>query len=259
MADEIALVEERVVAWRQRHPVLRFVAIGLLSLLLLLSAAIWMLDSGPGHRLIVDRIGALRPSSGLRIRIGRIDGSIWNRAKLRDLRLYDSQGLFLETPELDLDWRPAAWIANKLWIRRAETELLILHRLPKLKPSAKKGPLLPGFDIHLGRLKIERLRLEPPVAGKRRNCCAIRSPGSPLTSFPALTALPVPCARACFRIRSTRLRCRSTSGTPPASRGTSAGRSCSATSTAPGLAAAAPPPIATCTTFNTKRTAARPQ
>jgi translocation and assembly module TamB len=167
MADEIAMVEEKVLAWRQRHPVLRFVAIGLLSLLLLLSAAIWMLDSGPGHRLIIDRIGALRPSSGLRIRIGRIDGSIWNRATLRDLRLYDTKGLFLEAPEIELDWRPAAWVANKLWIKSAETDLLILYRKPALKPSPKKGPLLPGFDIHVGRLKIAKLRLEPPVAGRR--------------------------------------------------------------------------------------------
>ncbi|MFD2501865.1 hypothetical protein ACFSTI_27580 [Rhizorhabdus histidinilytica] len=167
MADEIAMVEEKVEAWRRRHPVLRFVAIGLLSLLLLCSAAIWMLDSGPGHRLIIDRIGALRPSSGLRIRIGRIDGSIWNRATLRDLRLYDNQGLFLEAPEIALDWRPAAWVANKLWIRSVETDLLILHRKPKLQPSPKKGPLLPGFDIHVGRLRIAKLRLEPPVAGRR--------------------------------------------------------------------------------------------
>lgn len=160
-------VEERVLAWRQRHPVLRGIAIGFLSLLLLLSAAIWMLDSAPGHRLIIDRIGALSPSSGLRIRIGRIDGSIWSRATVRDLRLYDTKGLFLESPEIKLDWRPAAWIANKLWIKSASTELLILHRLPALKPTTKKGPLLPGFDIHVGKLDIKRLRLEPPVAGKR--------------------------------------------------------------------------------------------
>ncbi|ATE64825.1 translocation/assembly module TamB domain-containing protein [Rhizorhabdus dicambivorans] len=168
MAIDRADVEERVHRWGVRNPVLRIVAIGLLSILLLLSVGIWMLDSGPGHRLIVDRIGALRPSSGLRIRIGRIDGSIWSRATLRDLRLYDTKGLFLEAPEIELDWRPAAWVANKLWIRSADTELLILHRLPALKPSPKKGPLLPGFDIHVGRLHIGRLRLEPPVSGKRQ-------------------------------------------------------------------------------------------
>ena len=167
MADELAMVEQKVAGWRRRHPVLRAIAIGLLSVLLLASAAIWMLDSGPGHRLIIDRISAMKPSSGLRIRIGRIDGSIWNKAKLRDLRLYDSQGLFLEAPEIDLDWRPAAWIANKLWIRSVETDLLILHRLPKLKPSPRKGPLLPGFDIHVGKLAIRHLRLDPPVAGRR--------------------------------------------------------------------------------------------
>ena len=159
-------VEERVLAWRQRHPVLRAVAIVLLALSLVLSAAIWMLDSAPGHRLIADRVGALRPSSGLRIHVGRIDGSIWNRATIRDFRLYDDRGLFLEAPELAVDWRPAAWIANKLWIRRATTDLLILHRKPALRPSTRKGPLLPGFDIHVGKLEVRKLRLEPPVAGR---------------------------------------------------------------------------------------------
>lgn len=169
MAIERAMVEEKVHGWGRRHPILRIVTIGLLSVLLLLSAAVWMLDSAPGHRLIIDRIAALRPTSGLRIRIGRIDGSIWNRATLRDLRLYDSRGLFLEAPEIELDWRPTAWVANKLWIKSAETDLLILHRLPALKPSPKKGPLLPGFDIHVGRLHIARMRLEPPVSGKRQS------------------------------------------------------------------------------------------
>ena len=166
MAEEIAMIGERVTAWRSRHPILRAVAIGFLSVLLLVSAAVWMLDSGPGHRLIIDRISALRPGSGLRIRIGRIDGSIWNKAKLRDLRLYDSRGLFLEAPEIDLDWRPAAWVANKLWIRSARSDLLILHRFPRLKPSPRKGPLLPGFDIHVGSLKIKKLRLDPSIAGR---------------------------------------------------------------------------------------------
>lgn len=167
MADEIAKIEQKVVAWRTRHPILRYVVIALLTILLLLSAAVWMLDSGPGHRLIIDRISELRPSSGLRIRIGRIDGSIWNKARIRDLRLYDSRGLFLEAPEIELDWRPAAWIADKLWIRSARSELLILHHKPRFRPSAKKGPLLPGFDIHVGKLEIEHLRLEPSVTGRR--------------------------------------------------------------------------------------------
>ena len=34
-------------------------------------------------------------------------------------------------------------------------------RLPKLKPSTKKGPILPGFDIHIGELRIDRLDIGP--------------------------------------------------------------------------------------------------
>src|SRR5690606_27081979 len=70
------------------------VALGLVALGAALMA---FLDTDPGHRLIVDRIAALAPESGLRIRIGRIDGSIWSRVRLRDVRLYDPRGLFAES------------------------------------------------------------------------------------------------------------------------------------------------------------------
>ncbi len=138
-----------------------------LGLLLALAIAVWAVDTGPGHRLIVDRIGKLAPSSGLRIRIGRIEGSIWNRMRIRDLRLYDPQGLFLQAPAIDLDWRPAAWLRNKLDIRALQAGLVIVHKPPKLRPGREGGPILPGFDIAIGRLRIDRLRLEPAVAGRR--------------------------------------------------------------------------------------------
>jgi translocation and assembly module TamB len=136
---------------------------------LLAGIVIWLADTAPGHRLIIDRIAGLAPHSGLRIRIGRIDGSIWNRATIRDLRLYDSKGLFLEAPEIDLDWRPLSWIANRLDVRSAQSDLLILHRLPYLRPSLKKTPILPGFDIHIGRLQVTRLRMGAQVVGQQRS------------------------------------------------------------------------------------------
>ncbi|PTD17634.1 translocation/assembly module TamB domain-containing protein [Sphingomonas fennica] len=147
---------------------LRWLLWSLLGLVALAGAALLAIDTGPGHRFLADRIAALSPSSGLKIRIGRIDGSIWGRTRLRDLRLYDPRGLFLEVPELDLDWKPRAWIANTLHVDRLATDLAILHRLPKLNPSRKAGPILPGFDIHLGNLDIRALRLEPGVAGDPR-------------------------------------------------------------------------------------------
>ena len=44
------------------------------ALLFLLAGLLVLLDSAPGHRWIVDRIAGLETASGLRIRIGRIDG-----------------------------------------------------------------------------------------------------------------------------------------------------------------------------------------
>ena len=38
-----------------------------------------------------------RRNSGLRIHIGRIEGSIWGETRLRDVRLYDPKGLFAES------------------------------------------------------------------------------------------------------------------------------------------------------------------
>ena len=43
-----------------------------------------------------------------------------------------------------------------------------LERLPKLRPTGRKGPLLPEFDIHIGKLKIDRLELAPAVTGAAR-------------------------------------------------------------------------------------------
>ena len=43
-----------------------------------------------------------------------------------------------------------------------------LVRLPKLKPSGRKGPILPSFDIHIGELTIDRLDIGRGVAGTPR-------------------------------------------------------------------------------------------
>ena len=52
-----------------------------LTLVLLAAALAVLLDTGPGHRFIADRIAAMAPQSGLRIQIGRIEGSIWSDTK----------------------------------------------------------------------------------------------------------------------------------------------------------------------------------
>ncbi|MEA3065568.1 MAG: translocation and assembly module TamB [Sphingomonadales bacterium] len=139
-----------------------------LALAVLAGALAVLLDTAAGHRFIADRIAAMAPQSGLRIRIGRIEGSIWNDTRLRDVRLYDPKGLFAESPLIEVDWQPLAWIANRLVIQRLDAELATLHRLPRLRPSERPGPVLPGFDIHVGRLRVAQLRIGKAVTGQPR-------------------------------------------------------------------------------------------
>jgi translocation and assembly module TamB len=139
------------------------------ALLFLLAGALVLLDTAPGHRFIVDRIGRFETASGLRVRIGRIDGSIFGKSQLRNVAVSDRHGVFLTSPNIKLDWAPGAWLANKLSIDSLTAERVALIRIPKLKPSAKKGPILPGFDIHVGELKIDRLDVGPQVGGRPRS------------------------------------------------------------------------------------------
>src|SRR6476620_7609074 len=105
------------------------------ALLFLFAGALVLLDSAPGHRFIVDRIGRLETASGLKIRIGRIDGSIFGKSQLRNVTVADSRGVFLTSPNIKLDWAPGAWLENKLRIDSVTAERVDLIRLPKLKPS----------------------------------------------------------------------------------------------------------------------------
>lgn len=140
-----------------------------IALLLLLVLALVLLDTAPGHRFIADRIARIETSSGLNIRIGRIDGSIFGQSQLKNVRVSDTRGVFLTSPNIKLDWAPGAWLYNKLSIDSMTAERVTLIRAPKLRPSLKKGPILPRFDIHIGELRIDRLLIGSQVAGTARS------------------------------------------------------------------------------------------
>ncbi|MFL6764685.1 MAG: translocation/assembly module TamB, partial [Sphingomicrobium sp.] len=139
------------------------------ALLLIFAGLLVLLDSAPGHRFIVDQLSRLETASGLRIRIGRIDGSIFGKSQLRNVSIGDSRGVFLTSPNITLDWTPGAWLDNKLYVDSLTAQRVALIRLPKLKPSTKKAPILPGFDIHVGELRIDRVDIGPQVSGRPRS------------------------------------------------------------------------------------------
>ena len=119
-----------------------------------------------GKRFVADQIAAAAPASGLRIEVGRIEGDIFAEAVLRDVTLKDPKGAFLTIPEVDLDWRPLAWLWSGIDVRELTARRGRLERLPELLPGDPDAPILPDFDIRIDRLALENFKLAQGLAGE---------------------------------------------------------------------------------------------
>ncbi|MEC8179287.1 MAG: DUF490 domain-containing protein, partial [Pseudomonadota bacterium] len=171
MSEEAIREEAAADAPRRKSATARIAkwAVGIVVVLALLGAALVAgLNSPIGKRWIVDQVAKIEPKSGLRISIGRIEGSIYSDLVLHDLSLADPQGVFLTVPEVDLDWNPFAWLSSGLDIDSLEARRGELKRLPKLNPGDPDSPMLPGFDIRIDELELVDWTLAPGVAGDAR-------------------------------------------------------------------------------------------
>ena len=110
-----------------------------------------------------DRVGAAHPDRADR----RLD--LRQVAAAERHRLGQPRRLPRPRPTSRSTGRPAAWLDNKLYLDSLTAQRVTLIRLPKLKPSTKKGPILPGFDIHVGEFRIDRLDIGPQVSGRARS------------------------------------------------------------------------------------------
>ncbi len=119
-----------------------------------------------GKRFITDQIAQVAPASGLRFEVGRIEGDVFGEATLHDVIVKDPKGTFLTIPEVELDWRPLAWLWSGLDIRELTARRGKLERLPELLPGDPDAPLLPDFDIRIDRFEIDNLTLAEGVAGE---------------------------------------------------------------------------------------------
>lgn len=147
---------------------LRWLGVSLGGLVTVILAALLVLDSSLGHRFVVDRIAAITPGSGLRVQIGRIEGSLIGASTLRDIKVSDPDGVFLVIPTAELDWRPLSWLKRGLDVRELTVHRASLRRKPHLRPGDPNAPVLPNFDIRVDRLVIDNLTVEQGVYGARR-------------------------------------------------------------------------------------------
>ncbi len=146
----------------------QWIGAGLLAVVALLATAVVVLESPIGHRFIVDRIARYAPASGLRVEIGRIEGSLMGRATLRDVTFADPQGLFMRVPVVELDWRPLHWFTSGLDVRKLILRRGTLYRAPRLNPGDPDAPILPDFDIRIDRFELDRLTVAQGMIGEQR-------------------------------------------------------------------------------------------
>lgn len=151
-----------------KHGWWRWVAGALAAMVAVLALALILVDTDIGHRWVARRIAAVEPASGLRFSVGRLDGSLYGRARISDLRVSDLDGPMLHAPRVELDWRPWQWFANRLAIDRLAVPEATLFHTPRTRPGDDRSPILPGFDIQVGSLRIDRLVLAPAVLGRQR-------------------------------------------------------------------------------------------
>lgn len=174
MTDETLAPGEGMIA-ADRRPlwlrILKWIGIAIAALLLLVLAIVLGINTDPGRRFVADQIGGYTTASGLNIKVGRIDGSLYGRMRLSDVRVSDPKGVFLTSPRLEVDWRPFAFASNHVDVRSVSSQLITLRRNPELKPSTEptdpNAPLLPDLDIDIGRMQVARFVMEPAVSGAR--------------------------------------------------------------------------------------------
>ena len=65
-------------------------------------------DSSPQD--VVDRINAPETTSGFRLHVERIDGSVYGKLTLRNVQFGDTRGTFATAPTATLDYRPLAYL-----------------------------------------------------------------------------------------------------------------------------------------------------
>ncbi len=163
------MAEETIIV-RRRHPAAtaaKWIGIVLLAIVALIAAFLLWLNTDPGRRFIVRQINAFETVSGLKVQVGRIEGSVFGELILHDVALADPQGIFFRAPTAELDYRPLAYLRNHIDIRSLNIPAARMSRLPGLRPGDPDAPLLPDIEIDVGRLTIGRLLIDPPVTGRR--------------------------------------------------------------------------------------------
>lgn len=156
-----------------------------LVLFFALAGGMAFLRTQPGERWIADTAVSVLKNVGIEAQIGSLEGPLPFSLHLREVRLADGQGVWLDVPEATLRIGAGALLRGHLLVEELSVLDASMPRVPEFPPADPPPPpsdplelLRPSFlqplasDIAgylklatVGELRIERFRLGQAVAG----------------------------------------------------------------------------------------------
>ena len=145
---------------------LRYSALLLLTLLVVLFAAFCALQTPPGKALLASIASSLASSPQMRVTLRDISGLVPFDMRVGAVELADGQGRFAQIDKLRLAWRPLALIERTLDVTALTAERVHIARRPVLPPddSSSQGSSL-ALPVRIADLSIADIVLDAPVLG----------------------------------------------------------------------------------------------
>ena len=136
------------------------------------AGAVW-LNSPSGldwlRRTLVEQVS----NEDMTLEIDALSGSLWSDLEVRELRVADARGVWLEVSRARLAWNPAALLQRRLQIDALEGGTIEVARAPIAPPQdggeEEAGPFEPPsipLAIRLDQLSVEEITLGEALAGQ---------------------------------------------------------------------------------------------
>ncbi|MGI6247012.1 MAG: translocation/assembly module TamB domain-containing protein [Pseudochelatococcus sp.] len=131
----------------------------------------FMTRTDTGRAALVEIVEGLAGGPDLSLSIGRLEGAVPFDMTVRDVRVADGQGVWLDIDRARLAWRPLALLSGVLDIAVVEADRVAVARAPVSSGAAEADsssaglPQLP-FGIRLNELKVGEVALGPALFGQ---------------------------------------------------------------------------------------------
>ena len=148
---------------RRFRKIVAWLAGGLVLLLVLVIATLWIVANTTAGRVQIEKLVARL--TGGNVQLSGLAGSLPSHLTLEELKLQDAAGVWLTAKKIELDWTPWAYLEGRLQIDRLQVASVDMERLPQSSSttSSHGEPSIPRIDVAQATLSL--VHLGPALAG----------------------------------------------------------------------------------------------